>query len=116
MPVCYGRDDMFETGDNFSWDEEKYAAECLTRWGVTPRLRTAELMYGGREVRRVANIVYSGLGLEAEDDTDPPSVVEERNREKEHIRKWVGGFNTEADSTSSLNYLLHYYTNYLQNT
>ncbi|XP_036367102.1 lysosomal Pro-X carboxypeptidase isoform X2 [Octopus sinensis] len=117
MPSCSdGIADMFYPT---KWNFPQFSESCYAQWKVVPRPNWITTEYGGKNIQASSNIVFSNglldpysafgvhknisdtlisiiipeaahhLDLRSKNIHDPPSVIEARNIEKMHIRKWL---------------------------
>ncbi|GJQ72873.1 hypothetical protein Trydic_g1521 [Trypoxylus dichotomus] len=115
MPMCTKNNPMLETSE---WNFEKYADSCFKKYGTRPtREDLAELEYGGKNALYTNVIFTNGLldpwsgggflvsgttayaillpnsahhqELRASNPSDPPSVVEVRQRIEDIISNWI---------------------------
>ncbi|CAN8010442.1 unnamed protein product, partial [Ixodes pacificus] len=117
MPMCSnGKTDMFF--DN-PWIIENVTARCQKKFGLTPDVHKAALLYGGKNISAASNIIFSNgdldpwsaggvltnlsdslialyiteaahhLDLRSSNPADPESVVAARKVEKMYIKKWL---------------------------
>jgi len=120
--------DMFEPAE---WNLDDFSADCQRKYGVTPRPDWAIVEYGGRDVDSASNIVFSNgdldpwgpggihesvsdsvvsvmieggahhLDLRYSNPADPQSVIDARNVERDHIRKWIAQVQQGQSQTQS---------------
>lgn len=116
MPMCSGQDDMFNYAP---WNFTLFAQGCQKQFGVTPIVRQAEIVYGGRDLAAASNIIFSNgkldpwsgggvlknmapsviaivmseaahhLDLRSANPNDPLSVSIGRATERATIRCWI---------------------------
>lgn len=117
MPMTRdGKRDMFWSQP---WDDDAEKARCEDVWGATPRPLHATIEWGGRSLPTASNIVFSNglldpwsaggvlrdlsesvvavlipegahhLDLMFSHPLDPPSVIEARKVELQHIARWI---------------------------
>ncbi|CAN8010443.1 unnamed protein product [Ixodes pacificus] len=117
MPMCSnGKTDMFF--DN-PWIIENVTAKCQQKFGLTPDVDKAALIFGGKNISAASNIIFSNgdldpwsaggvltnlsdslialymteaahhLDLRSSNPADPESVVAARKVEKMYIKKWL---------------------------
>lgn len=120
MPFCAdGVDDMFEPHE---WDLEEISDDCFKKFKVRPNAKLAETLFGGKNITASSNIIFSNgeldpwsgggvleslskslvaiyiadsahhLDLRSSHPSDPHSVVQARNLEKNFIREWISEY------------------------
>jgi lysosomal Pro-X carboxypeptidase len=118
MPIqTNGITDMFLPAP---WDYEAYSLYCLDTYGTLPRPEWSEISFWGHQIEAATNIIFSNgmldpwmpggvtynvssslpailihqgahhLDLRTPDSSDPQSVVDARNQEREIIAGWLG--------------------------
>ncbi|KAG0423995.1 hypothetical protein HPB47_000250 [Ixodes persulcatus] len=117
MPICSnGKTDMFF---DRPWIIENVTANCEKKFGLTPDVHKAALIFGGKNISAASNIIFSNgdldpwsaggvltnlsdslialyiteaahhLDLRSSNPADPESVVAARKVEKIYIKKWL---------------------------